>query len=581
MVFYQRKEDDWRLRSVIFYLVFTNTKSSFHLLFWLLIDLIIRGISTYLTVQFFSTADVKTLGLLLTSQIIESFVSLRVRLNEKSFVLECIRALHKLVHKRLLGTDWYYLKLADHEEMRRKINESCSSIQAFFELIIENFTSAYELINAILTIMFLCSWKITISLICIYALLYLFYVRKQSEKLLKLRTENNTLYDELQVKYDRVIGRTLDYVLHHEQEKLINQSSSIQVVLESLYFISEYLANQISFVEGISGKFSTLSIVSILITYSENPFIVVPVYHYLSSITNQLDTIIDLGIRCMRCIKDYDLLEPLLNQSKTRLKTKQFQMNQSFTIEKLFFTYKEAKIKRKQFKLELSHPITFQIGETILIHGNSGAGKSTFYDIISGCISNDQYQTNVLIDQSIQLPNAFHNIESLRTLVLQDTQMDFKCSIFTMITDIENEDFNQFNYSKKEQEEKRLWFFLRLVEIDQFVEESLQGQIHIPVENRLSGGQKTRLMLARALNRAEQRQSQILILDEPDRGLPSETTFRIMLNILQWFKLNGILFITLHNDRVREKLPFEHILHIEHGHIKHQYINPSKIDSAA
>ncbi|CAF1113529.1 unnamed protein product [Rotaria sordida] len=75
-------------------------------------------------------------------------------------------------------------------------------------------------------------------------------------------------------------------------------------------------------------------------------------------------------------------------------------------------------------------------------------------------------------------------------------------------------------------------------------------------------------MLARALNRTEQHQSQILILDEPDRGLPSETTFRIMSNIVRWFKSKGILFLTLHNNRVRERLFVNHLLHIDHGYIR-------------
>ncbi|CAF4808339.1 unnamed protein product [Rotaria sp. Silwood1] len=43
-------------------------------------------------------------------------------------------------------------------------------------------------------------------------------------------------------------------------------------------------------------------------------------------------------------------------------------------------------------------------------------------------------------------------------------------------------------------------------------------------------------MLARALNRVQHRQSQILILDEPDQGLSNETTFCIMSDIVQWFK---------------------------------------------
>jgi ABC-type transport system involved in cytochrome bd biosynthesis fused ATPase/permease subunit len=158
--------------------------------------------------------------------------------------------------------------------------------------------------------------------------------------------------------------------------------------------------------------------------------------------------------------------------------------------------------------------------------------------------------------------------------------MDFKSSIFTMITDIEDDD-QTIILKQKEEEEERVWRFLRLVEIDNFVEESLQGQLHVPVENRLSGGQKTRLMLARALSRAEQRQSQILILDEPDRGLPTEITFRIMLNIVRWFRTKGILLLTLHNDRVRERLPLDHILHIEHGRIKSISTNNNRNETVA
>jgi ABC-type bacteriocin/lantibiotic exporter with double-glycine peptidase domain len=530
-------------------------------------------------VKFLSSANIETLLLLLVSQSIESFVDLRVRLSEKSFVLKCIRELHRVVYQRLLGSDWYRLKLADHEEMRRKINEACSSIQSLLETLIEQSTVIYGLINAMLTIILLCSWKTTISLIGIYFLFFIVYVRKRSKELFELRVKNNEMYDELQVKYNRVIGRMIDYVLHRERDILIEQSSSIQVLIESLYYISQYVADKLSFIEEILGKICTLIIISILLTSVNNPFIVIPIYHYLSSLINQIDNLINICISCTRLIKDYDLLKPMLIEYQPRLETKQYSMNYSLHIEHLHFVYKQTKVKRKQFVLQLEQPITFQMGESILITGNSGAGKSTFYDIISGCISKDEYTANVHIDNQINLPDAFHNLESLRTLVLQDTQMDFKCSIFTMITDIEDDDNNQ-QLKNSEEDEKRVWRFLRLVEIDNFVQENLEGQIHVPVENRLSGGQKTRLMLARALNRAEQRQSQILILDEPDRGLPSETTFRIMLNIVQWFRTKGILLLTLHNDRVRERLPLDHILHIEHGHMRSIPTNTPKIDSA-
>ena len=44
--------------------------------------------------------------------------------------------------------------------------------------------------------------------------------------------------------------------------------------------------------------------------------------------------------------------------------------------------------------------------------------KSTFYGIISGCRLNQRYTAKALIDHHIELPDAFHNIEFSRTVVL-------------------------------------------------------------------------------------------------------------------------------------------------------------------
>ena len=41
-----------------------------------------------------------------------------------------------------------------------------------------------------------------------------------------------------------------------------------------------------------------------------------------------------------------------------------------------------------------------------------------------------------------------------------------------------------------------------------------------------------------------------------------------MLNIICWFQTKGILLLTLRDDRVRERLPLDRILHIEHGRIR-------------
>ncbi|CAF5051176.1 unnamed protein product [Rotaria magnacalcarata] len=130
-----------------------------------------------------------------------------------------------------------------------------------------------------------------------------------------------------------------------------------------------------------------------------------------------------------------------------------------------------------------------------------------------------------------------------------------------MITDIDESETKE---KLNDELESLIWHFLRLIHMDDFVRNELSGDLIIPLENKLSGGQKTRLLLARALFQTHQRQSPILILDEPDKGLPAETTVSIIENIIDWYRSKGILFLTLHTKKAH-MLDFHQVLHIDNG----------------
>jgi ABC-type transport system involved in cytochrome bd biosynthesis fused ATPase/permease subunit len=175
----------------------------------------------------------------------------------------------------------------------------------------------------------------------------------------------------------------------------------------------------------------------------------------------------------------------------------------------------------------------------------------------------NDYSAKIQIDNEQKSTTNLHSIEKCRTMVLQDSHMDYRLSIYNMITDTEEDDIKQLRTSEID---SLVWEFIRLVQIDEFIQNELKNDLHQPIENKLSGGQKTRLLLARALYRAHHRHSSLLILDEPDKGLPAETTLTIINNIMQWYQSKGILFITLHTEQVH-LLNFDQILHIEQGTI--------------
>ena len=172
------------------------------------------------------------------------------------------------------------------------------------------------------------------------------------------------------------------------------------------------------------------------------------------------------------------------------------------------------------------------------------------------------YSAIITINNDQQL-NTLHSIEKCRTMVLQDSHMDYRSTIYSMITDIDEDDVSK---ERTVEVDTLVWKFLALVQIDDFIRNELDSNLDEAMENKLSGGQKTRLLLARALYRAEQRKSPLLILDEPDKGLPAETTVTIIENIMKWYRSQGILFLTLHTERAH-LLNFDHVLHIEDGMI--------------
>ncbi|CAF3399819.1 unnamed protein product [Rotaria socialis] len=200
--------------------------------------------------------------------------------------------------------------------------------------------------------------------------------------------------------------------------------------------------------------------------------------------------------------------------------------------------------------------------EAILITGKSGAGKSTFYDILNGSVPHRNYSAKINIDDSSD-GTTLHSVEKCRTMVLQDSDMDYRSTIYRMITDMDADEVKQ---KRTSQFDSLVHEFLRLVQIDDFVRNELHGDLHEAMADKLSDGQNTRLLLARVFFRAHHRNASLLIIDKPDQGLPAETTVSIIDNIMKWYRSKGILIVTLHTERAHA-LKFDQVLHVEEGTI--------------
>lgn len=174
----------------------------------------------------------------------------------------------------------------------------------------------------------------------------------------------------------------------------------------------------------------------------------------------------------------------------------------------------------------------------VYIKGESGVGKTTLIDLLSGLIK--PIQGEIIIDD-IKI-NSEKNVRSWQKKIgyIPQTPLMYNGTLVENITYFQNE--NKINYNKLNE-------VINFAELENFIK-NLQGGLSYIINERgsnLSGGQIQRLAIARSLYLSPE----ILICDEFTSSLDQDTENKI-LNSLQ--KLKGkitVVFIS-HNQKLEK-----------------------------
>lgn len=215
------------------------------------------------------------------------------------------------------------------------------------------------------------------------------------------------------------------------------------------------------------------------------------------------------------------------------------------TLKNLEFSYDQKKKIISDINIELKKGFSYGI------LGNSGTGKSTLIDLIIGLLKCDKGK--ILVDDKeitgLNLKSWQKKISYVpQEPILLDTSV--------------NENIT-FNHITLENEQEKINKVTKLSEAYNFIQK-LDNKFKTIVGekgSRISGGQKQRLAISRALFK----NFDILIMDESTNAIDYEIEDKIYENILSEYKDKLILIIS-HRKSIYKKL--DHLIEIKNGKIE-------------
>ena len=222
-------------------------------------------------------------------------------------------------------------------------------------------------------------------------------------------------------------------------------------------------------------------------------------------------------------ILDYNNEEKTLNQTEGEWTDQKYANLSELKITNLYFKYPN----QKEYIFE-DFNCTIKSGEFVGIYGNSGVGKSTLIELISGILRQDKGSINY---DNIPIHSNHKKWCGTIALVPQET-IFYPGSIYeNIIFDDSAIDYEILNKACEIARITSVMKELSLVPAE---------EIAVSISQTLSGGQKQRISIARALYR----QPKILILDEATSALDSSTKNEIMRDLSSLKSVMTVIMVT-------------------------------------
>jgi len=452
-----------------------------------------------------------------------------------------------------------YIKLKHGDLVNNAITETQNAAMGLLQLI--EFITGLIMIPAFLILMFMSSYQLTLSMIVLAMIAYIFINRPIK-------------------KYAKSVGNE---EIHLNQEILSQISEDLSAMKHiRILNIGKLLKNKLSCslhkIKRIIVKWDTISALTaplaemIMVTVIVGYVLYMAYYYdqsYFQSMLPIISMIVIVAYKTMtqfsrllvnkmaveRYLPSMQLVHKLMsskdfshsNVFKSDINLKKY-FGKCISFNNVDFSYTDKVKILHDFSLNIS------IGSTTALLGSSGSGKSTIVDLLTGL-----YKPN-----SGTITIGDDNLEDI------NTQMWRQCIGYV------SQDVFLFHSSIKDNicmGEKDIDFdFLRdickYVELDEFIMNMPEGYNTVVGDRgaMLSGGQRQRISIARALIK----KPDILILDEVTSALDKNTASKVVENIIKYMSGKTIIVVTHRDDILKYA---DYIYHLKDGMIAQKSLN--------
>lgn len=421
-------------------------------------------------------------------------------------------------------------------EISDKINTLSYDLQHstifIFKSVFRNFSKFYTLVFIFLVMIVYDPVKTTFFF-SFFIIIYLLIFRKLGMNLKNLG-KNTSIKNKEIIKNIKEIFNNLkiihiDNIFAAVAPKLINDGNTWVNAQEKLQ-VSTFLLK--IFAE-ILAMITIISLMFYMLVNNQQEFIVASLGFYIYAFYRafpSMQSIFTAFISIKGWSQVLDNVYEKINDDQKKLEfgKDKIDFSEKIAIEKLFYKYQE---QDEPIISDLN--LEIKKGTIVGLKGESGSGKTTFLDILSGI----KFPTNgyIKIDG---VPLNFKNVFNWFSKISYVPQ-----KIFLFNDSIKN---NLIIHNQKVSNEE-IFKILNIVDLDIFLNDDKHLNIDTKISelnNNLSGGEIQRLSIAKSLLKYPD----LLIMDETTSGIQIEKEKKIVENIKKFFPNITIIFIS-HRDK--------------------------------